>query len=597
MAKNQNSTKLPSPVKQEPEREQKAIQQIGFEDILQALALGVGPASPRLPEQAMQYGSMFGGFPKGFANKTGAKGSISFQALREVSRRSGLLSAILSRRQHQGVKHSKKVQGIKHSEVGWKVTHQHDGKKDFKMPEGFDNLIREAEQLVEQPWRMFWNSGTVYSDVEPNFPGFISKIVDDLLVINRPVVELGLDPLGIPRAFGAIDGANVIPTFAALKYLTSINRDMPKDFQSNYKSFVQSLQMSSEKYGVDLDERTEYIYLMNGRPAAGYRHDEILLAPQFPKTNVRYAGYPPSLTEIAINIILDEIMAMKGNSIFFEYGQMAEVIIAMKGNQNDKHVANLVEILKSNMSGVPGMHRVPLVATPNGKDDIEVIPIKQNHKDMLFDVYIQKLTNLACAVFAMHPSEINEAPRAGDNSGSINQASQTKQINMAQEQGLETMLDHIKMTIMDPILRRINPDLVFVWDYGQSEQEQLDLVTKYGPISTVNERRKMMSMDPLSDEEGGNVIDNQYIQSRNQQQQEQEQAEQQAQMGAPGDNEPGSGDGGSPGKKASKKRGGKDAGKDADEDDSNEEEVDYANEKPNERIERLVRKHQATAQR
>jgi hypothetical protein len=152
------------------------------------------------------------------------------------------------------------------------------------------------------------------------------------------------------------------------------------------------------------------------------------------------------------------------------------------------------------------------------------------------------------------------------------------------------MLDHIKMSIMDPILKRIDPDLAFSWDYGQSEAEQLDLTTKYASITTVNERRKMMGLDPLSDEEGGNVIDNEFIQQQKQQQQEAQQA--QAMGGQGGDDESGGDPSGEPGQPQPKTKG--KSSKD-DSKESDEEEIDYANEKPQERIARLVRKHQAKA--
>lgn len=576
MAKEQEK-QIATPQQLEAERQQKLQAQVGFDDVLRYLALGISPTAPRLPEQAMHYGSMFGGYPKGYTSKIGAKGTISYFVLRQLAERSPLLSAIVARRLFQATRHARIASKSKKTEVGMNVVHRRQHDKDFKVPEGFKNLCREAEQMLMKPWRVFWDEGRVFKEVEPNLSGFISKITEDLLVINRPVVEVGLDPLRIPRALGAIDGANVIPTFQALKYITSLNRDIPKGWEQSYGQYRQMLQRVSEKYKVDLDERTEYIYLLSGRPVAGFRSDELIIGPQFPSSDVRKAGYPSSLTERAIFIILAEILAMTANSRYFEYGSMAETIVTMKGNQNDKHVLDLTNILKGNMSGVQGMYRLPIIATPGGKDDIEVIPIKQNHKDMLFDVYIQKLTNLACAVFAMHPSEINEAPRAGDNSGGISQPSQTKQINMSQEQGLEAMLEHHKSSIFDPILERIDPDMVLEWDYGANEQEQITVTQLYGPITTINERRQMMGLDPISDEDGGNVIDNQFVQARNQMQQqaEMQQQQQQAAGGQPGGGG-GEPDGGGPGEPQ-------------DDETDEDEGIDYENESIDDRLARVSR--------
>jgi hypothetical protein len=438
-----------------------------------------------------------------------------------------MLAACVSTRHHQIKRFSKIARRSKKGEVGLRVVHKNQIDPRFKVPEGFKNLCREVETMLEHPWRMVVDDTHIYKEIEPTLASFNSKILEDLLVINRPVIELGLDPLRVPRAFGAIDGANVIPTFSALRYLTSLNRDVPKDWQNNFNAYRRTLQMISDKYKINLDENTEYIYLLGGRPVTGFRADELIISPMFPTSDVRTAGYPRSLVERSVYIILSEIMAMTANSRYFEFGSMAETLIAMKGNYSDKHVKDLESIFQGNLSGINGMYRMPLVAMPGGAQDIEVIPLKQNHRDMLFDVYVQKLTNLCCAIFRMHPSEINEAPRAGDNSGGLNQASQTKQINMSQEQGLETILMHFKTEVYDPVLERIDPDLRTEWDYGESEQEALTLTQMYAPITTVNERRKMLDLDPISDKDGGNVIDNNFIQARAAQEQQAEMQKQQ----------------------------------------------------------------------
>jgi hypothetical protein len=134
----------------------------------------------------------------------------------------------------------------------------------------------------------------------------------------------------------------------------------------------------------------------------------------------------------------------------------------------------------------------------------------------------------------MHPSEINEAPRAGDNKGALQSANQEVQISMAQEQGLETSLNHFKTHIFDPILRQIDPDLVMEWDYGRSEQEIVTLATSKATFVTVNEQRKMCGMEPLPKEQGGEVVANPFIQAKNQMEAQQKQMAQQQQMGQQG---------------------------------------------------------------
>jgi len=504
---------------------------VGFADVLRAMALGIAPTAPRLPEQALANG-MFGGYPKGYSNTRAFRGTLNFSVLREIGWRSPVLSAIISTRLHQTMRYSRPTRLTKKNQVGFKIVHKREHDPHFTVPEGFKEMCRETEKMFEKPWRVFWDQeegGTVYRDVEPTFSNFLSAVTEDYLVINRPVIELGLDVNRTPRAFGAIDGANVLPTFNVLKFLTTREKDMPKDWGTNWSAYRRVLQMASDRYKLDIDEKTEYIYLLYGRPAAAFRHDELLIGSFGKQTDVRQAGYPRSLTERAIFIILSEIMAMSANSRYFEFGSMAESMVALKGNYDDQHVKDIEQIFQGNLTGVPGMYRLPLIALPGGADDVNVINLKQNHRDMLFDIYIQKLTNLGCAVFRMHPSEINEAPRAGDNAGGLQQASQTKQINMAQEQGHECLLLHLKTSMFDPILERIDENMMFEWDNGENELEQLEIMEKYASITKVDERRQMMALDPIGGEEG-EVIDNTFIMQTKQMEQQQQMQEQQMQM-------------------------------------------------------------------
>jgi len=576
-----------------PQTEQAPSRQQGpsLDEVIKLLAFGLGPQAPRIAEQYMTgSATMFGGYPKGYTNNLGQKkGTLNFATLRQVSERSPLLSAIVSTRLHQVQRFSRRSQGAKKGDVGFKVVHKRHADSKFKVPEEFNVFCREVEEFLMKPWKVYWSEGVVYDEIEPNMSGFLQKITEDLLVINRPCIELGLDPNRTPRAFGAIDGANVIPTFAAVKYISTVNREFPKDFATNYAAWKSTLGMIADKYQISVDEKTQYIYILQGRPTAAFRHDEIIVAPTMPTTDVTKAGYPRSMLERSIFTILAEILAMTANQRFFEFGNMAETIIGIRGQWNDKHITDFTNILATNMSGIAGMFRLPVVALPNGKDDLSVIPTRQNHRDMLFDVYIQKLTNLACAVFRMHPSEINEAPRAGDNRGSLNQASQATQIEMSQEQGLESCLQHYKTTVFDPILERIHPDLTMEWDYGQNEMESIQITTAKATFVTVNEMRQEQGLDPLPPEQGGDVVSNpivaQALQAKQQMEMQKQQMQAQAaQPGAQGQaqgGDEGNDDGGDGG-------GGDDDGQQDDEEESNARGPQRRDESDDEFVQRIA---------
>ena len=281
---------------------------------------GVTSRSPRLARNATTATN--GVYEKGFSTSQIMGSKLTHATLRRVSKNSGLVQAILSRRDFQMAQISKKWKY--EGDVGFRVVHEQHHEQDFQVPDGFKELSKDMENMIVKPWGY----------LEPTFGGFSSKYLKDLMIINRPCIEVGMDTRGIPRSFGMIDGANVYPTFKVLADLVAPSLDTTSNvvLEPNSQKSSNALQAISEKYNINLDDQTEYIYMEDLVPISGYRHDQLILSPMMPETDVSNYGYPPSMVERAIKMICAELMAMGYNMDYFQFGSMVDSIIGVVGS-------------------------------------------------------------------------------------------------------------------------------------------------------------------------------------------------------------------------------------------------------------------------
>lgn len=404
--------------------------------------------APRMPRNATPQ--TMGVYAKGTINEDMFKTKFTHQTLRKVAKNSGLLQAIVSRRDFQMAQASKlwRFEG----DFGFRVIHQDHHDINKEVPAQITEICKETQKMIECPWGY----------LEPTFQGFTSKFIKDLMVINRPVIELGLDSKRIPRSFGAIDGANIFPTFQVLKILvpqiTKFKEFENTSFMPNTAQYEAALEIVGEKYKVEVNNAVEYFYMQDMMPLAAYRGDELICIPMMPTTDVNDLGYPPSMVERSIKSVLSEMLAMSYNMNYFQFGSMIDNIIGLVGSYDDEHIQEFIELLRINHTGLEGAHRVPVVPIRN-KEDIQIYNTRQNNRDVVYSEFMNLVTSLATACFGMSPEEINIRPQSG-NSGSMFEASRSTQVREGKQEGLFALRNHLT-TCMNLIVKRIHPEIEF----------------------------------------------------------------------------------------------------------------------------------------
>ena len=462
------------------------------------------PQTPRVPLD--YYPTMHGAYTKDSMKRRLFTG-ISQPMLRAVSRRSGLISAIISRRIYQYLRISKKWKFD--GDVGFKVRHEQHHDPEFEVPEEKKKLAEALERIICKPWV------EPSRQIEPMFSSFASKWIQALTIINRPAIELGLNKKRQPVAFAHIDGANIYPTFQIIKqYMQKSSSGQPDallHMAPNSIEYKQSLQKYADDNEINVDETVEYLYVVRGRPYKGYRHDELLLLPFAPTDEYEDLGYPPSAVERALVYIVGEIMAWSYNIKFFEVGAMLDTILGFRGNFEDEHIKEFIDIVRQNHTGLAGAHTIPVVNLRQG-GDIVATNIKQPRNDMSFRDLMEYTIAGACNIFGMPPEAINFASRGREHRPVINN-DRGRDVRENKEEGLIATANHLKAT-MDEIIKRHDPDLCFEWIGldNTAEDRRRKKIAEDRPILTIREQRLKSGYKPVPDDmtdEDVDLIDNQ----------------------------------------------------------------------------------------
>jgi hypothetical protein len=394
--------------------------------------------------------SVGGAVTKESMGRGGFRG-FSFDMLRLLAYQSPLLEAVISARLH-GVKHfAKRYSGGKDA-VGFRIVHeeQHNPEVDVK------KLYPDAAERCKSWQRKFNRPHPIYC---PSFSDFCLKLTSDILEINRPAVEVlyDIEAEEMVMQFQPVDGALILPT---LNYLEQFREEHPNLFGfPSADPLDQLFQVFWNSRRLDLSSY-EHVVVRDGAVENAYRPGRLILCPMNTVTNINFAGFPPSLVERAAIGVLAFDNAFAYNSSYFTRGSMVECILGISADFEESSFVAFQQQLQDNFTGVAGAWSIPMVRIEDSKD-IQAIRIKENNRDMQFDVFLNSVLSLVLAVFRMHPSNINYTGRGNDGKALFDR-NQEYEIGSSVEEGQHSLLDHIAL-VANQVIHQTDPDLMFEW--------------------------------------------------------------------------------------------------------------------------------------
>ena len=430
----------------------------------------------RFPDQFGAYtrGRLYSGYGSG----------VSFELLRLTVKRCLLIQAIHQVCQHDILQLSKQARTPE--VLGWRV--QHVAEDDETM----DTETPEVQTRCAKVARLFACPHPLY---ERTFRGFLAKVMDDYLTLNRVAIELIRNSRGQIVQFRTVDAATILPTYRVLQRFLGA-QDLGVQGPMAYDVAARLLERDT---GLPIVE-SEYVCVIRGQLMGTFAPGELLVWEDMPVTDVRVI-FPPSYVEKALEGIISWIHAFQYNRSYFSHGNPIEVILGISGDIQDDSFVALQEQLRENFSGIKGAWRVPLVQLPvDGQ--LSVLRLKENHREMQFDEWMSTLASLTCGIYRTTPQRLNLQARDQQNRGAWGSA-QTELLAESKEESFQVhsafLAEHLT-----GLVRLVDPELEFVWTGLDVENRDAEIAVEAQEVTlyrTPNELRLRHGDKPFEGED------------------------------------------------------------------------------------------------
>jgi len=317
------------------------------------------------------------------------------------------------------------------------------------------------------------------------------------------------DQLGIERV---PDQANrihhVVPVDGSTIRYASPELGKYKSFplQSSYDILYpeKELDALNKKDALELDpkllEQNKYkwVQVVRGRIERAFTEDELKVGHRNPTTDIFNNGYPVAELELLVNLVSSHLNTEFYNQAYFSQGFSAKGILHIKAPLNRRKIETIRQQWQHMIKGSRNSFQTPIFA---GMDEVNWIPLTQNHTDIEFQGWLQYLIKMICAIYQIDPQEIGIGMKEEGSKGSGLSGDNTQEkIDLSRDKGLYPLLRFLENFINCNIIDDVDPDfyLEFVGLRDESMKEALERQEKEAKFKkTVNEIRAEDGLPPL----------------------------------------------------------------------------------------------------
>lgn len=410
-----------------------------------------------------------------------ASWALSYQLLRKISYRNGVIASIINTRINQcGLFATPYV--MPNDRIGYTITPKN-RKYQFMLKQAdpnkkVPNMTTEEVQTIMEISEFIENCGSVETRLKDpqrdNFGTFLRKITRDSLTFDQLCFEIVKDPnTGKPSAFYAVDSGTI--------------------------------RLSDPK--TRIEKGIYYVQFIDGNLYTAYGYDEMAFAVRNPTTDIKANGYGISEIEMALNYISAQIYGEEYNKKFFTQGSTPKGIINIKGgNVPREELDAFRRAWHAQITGVANAWKTPILASESGVDWIN---LGQTNRDMEFGRWLEYLVNITCGVYQIDPVEINFANKGGVSGQGrpMNDSSAIEKIKFSKDKGLVPLLRFMEQTINRYIVAPLTDgkfEFAFQGYTDLIEEQKIRLEKQEVEyLKTVNEIRSQYGYKELPD---GNII-------------------------------------------------------------------------------------------
>lgn len=374
-------------------------------------------------------------------------------------------------------------------------------------------LERKAKEKLEQKFKEATKKAQDYvlncglTDNRPfetkkwNLDSALRAWVRDSLTYDRYASEVVPDRAGRVHHFFPVDGSTVKFASNRLKDYKQmaenfINLDIL--YPENKVEAMQKQKVLDLKDDIMAKDGYKYVQVIRGKIERAYTEDEMKVGIRNITTDIYANGYGISELELVVSLVTGHLNAEFYNQAYFTQGFSAKGILHIKAALNRRKVETVRQQWQHMLKGSRNSFQTPIFA---GLDDVNWIPLTQNHNDIGFEGWMRYLIKMICAIYQIDPHEIGIGFKdEGGGGGGLGGDNTKEKMDQSKDKGLYPLLRHIENYINEQILKPF--DQRFIIKFCGVTSETRDESVKRQDIErkfkkTVNELRAEDGLPPL----------------------------------------------------------------------------------------------------
>lgn len=371
-----------------------------------------------------------------------------------------------------------------------------------KAREKLDKQFEKAKKQVEQ---YILNCGKTdnrpFETLKWNFNASVRAWVRDSLTYDLYATEKVPDRAGRPHHWFPMDGGTVKKASKDLKKY----KDAAQNFFNIDILYPERTKEAEQKQKViELDQKLldkdayKWVQVVRGKVERAYTLDELAVGIRNVNTDIYNNGYGISELELLVNMVSGHLNAEYYNQAYFTQGFSAKGILHIKAALNRRKIESVRTQWHHMLKGARNSFQTPIFA---GVEDVNWIPLTQNHNDIGFEGWMRYLVTMIGAIYQIDPAEMGIHFKAEGGGGGLGQKDDTKEkTDNSKDRGLYPLLAHIENYVNDEIIKPFDArfKMQFTGCNGETAMQALARQEKEVKFKkTVNEIRAEDGLPPL----------------------------------------------------------------------------------------------------
>jgi hypothetical protein len=333
-----------------------------------------------------------------------------------------------------------------------------------------------------------------------NFEKALRAMVRDSLTYDLHAEAVTPDKAGRPHHWFPVDGGTIQFASDDLKNY----KDLSNDFIGLNILDPENPDLADKREAIELDPKLleagmyRYVQVIRNRIESAFTESELKVGIRNANTDIYNVGYGLSELELLVSMVTGHINAEYYNQAYFTQGFSAKGILHIKKELNKRDLDTVRMRWQHLMKGAKNSFNTPIFA---GMDDVQWIPLTQNHNDIGFEGWMRYLATMICAIYQIDPSELGMNFKAEGSGGSLGgQNAQKHKQDHSKDKGLYPLLKHFETHISEEIIKPFDArfKLKFTGLDEEDRQQALERQEKEVKFKkTVNEIRAEDGLAPL----------------------------------------------------------------------------------------------------